>query len=819
MAVAASSLQYQSPTFHNEIGKPKVTMAPKIKGIDPEEYAKNLKEAKLIEANEKQDHVDKNTKRMGALKELKEKITEFDIITRSFSKSFGVGGTDNNVFNRFKVTGIMGGDEKVGGYVDFEPHKGASPSQYAFKIDQVASKDIRQTTLFSSSSEALGVEGDVVINGKNFPITQTTNLDTLLSQIKSSQDYGDLNVNVYMLNPQANQCYISFEGQELAKPIDFSGTPQSIRDALGLSNDSNKEDLQAKVTYQNQTFVRDTNVIKDILPNGTLTLKQESPNTIFLSTDYDKEYFVETLSEWTNSFNELQHMIQEHSAFDKEKGETEKDAILYNHPTLREIEKTLYTHLTRRVRIDVDKDKISGLAQISSITNSPGINQNMVINGTSIAINPSHTWEDIAANINAQTATTSVTMSYKQVGSAFVPHFESSQKGEPISFEGTPSEAMEAFGLHSSLSDPTALEGRRASLDINTSLSKIGIKIGIDTKESGKYNLSLDQEAFLKVYQNDFDLIRKTFQVQAVSSNSRFQVTRIPDVLSDDIAQAPLGVRVQKDALGSITATYTSKDLVVPAYISPSSSNDITPLIIGAKTWIKASDESKAVSDIHASLGISGNLKMLNTSAPSVDDKDPNTVPLSVQINTDDSLKSIVDKINGHLSASYSKHIRAEIYTNASGNFALQLISDRDIYFHHTTPGLGQALGFQDNWKAEETGSFFKDIITDFKFSLNDSESADTLINLSQGIAHRLEKKVYGYFLDPDKGRFQREDSIILKENKQLIQDIERIKESADKESERFKTSFQKVYAAVMEYEGMSKMLSDYKDVMYGKKG
>lgn len=808
---ATSSITYKAPTFHDEPGKPKVTMSPEIKGIDPETYANSIKEAKMQEIKPKKDSIDLNTKKMLALKELNEKIEEFNGINKSLGNHLGLASSTSNVFKKLNTAGyVEGSSENIMHYIDFISTENATPGNYSLKVDQIASYDLRKTKLFNNVHDTIGSNGNLVINGKTIPITNTTKVSDLIDKIKSSSDFSSMEISAHLNTTTGTSSYISFEGKKLASSIDFTGTDSSIKTALGIGNDTDESTLKAKITYQGESYVRDSNSVDDVIPNGTITLiKSSAGKNLHLSTDYDKTSFLETIKSWVTSFNDVQEIIEDNSKFNMEEQAPDKDAILYGNSTLKRIESTLYSQITRRVRIDINQDIINSTKSITQTSDSPSINGSLVINGTNISISTSDKWTDIQNKVNSQSGSTNVTMDFETKSGITVPRFTCSEKGVPINFKGTQSSIMSGFGVPSALSEDSGIEARKSSLDVYTGLKKIGIDI--KQRKHGSYEIKLNQDKFLDVNTNNYDLIRKTFGAEVNVSNDSFKAWKIPDELNDKLNLSEITLNYQSNSDKNLSAGFSANGKTVPAYLE----NDGL-ILHGAKTWIKAKDVSKGVSDINANMNITGKLQFKNTSNES---SEKNVIPLTVDIISTDSLSSIANKINANLSSSNSKNVRAEIFEISTGKYSLQFISNKDLFMDGSTSGIAQALGFEESWEKEKDSDMFFGF--DIGYSgkeLGSNDSKSTKINITQGIAHRLSKKINEQFLSLKNGEFKRADESLIKENQKLKKDIEKLEKDAEKEAERFKADFQKVYSVIMEYEGLTKMLQDYKNSMYGNK-
>lgn len=234
----------------------------------------------------------------------------------------------------------------------------ASEGSYSITIDHLATAQKLASGSFSSSSEALGISGDLTINDHVVTVSATDSLSdirTRINALNSGDDPADVTASIIAVSDSEYRLTLT------SKNTGVDGR-MSITDgtgALGLTELVAGQD--AEITVDGFTITRSTNTITDVISGVTLELvgADSGATTITLNINRDNDGIKQKIQDLVDSYNELMSYIDEQNTA-SEDGET--TGTLFADSSLRSVKTTL-----REVILSEVSGLDSTLTRLSSI--------------------------------------------------------------------------------------------------------------------------------------------------------------------------------------------------------------------------------------------------------------------------------------------------------------------------------------------------------------------------------------------------------------------------------------------------------------------
>jgi len=217
-----------------------------------------------------------------------------DVNTKLLSlKTIASSLTEIDDFNLYTSSAsISGTTDDVDDFLSYAVGSTASKGSYTIKIDNLAQAQKLGSRSFNSTSDALSLEGDILINGRAVNIVSTDGLSDIKNKINALNS-GDnpAGVTASIFTVSDGEYRLTLTAQDTgADSIDIANASATdILSQLGLADDTTSVNNTITGGAQSSAFESSTQNIKDLLSlsttqSGNVTIAGESIS-INLSTD------------------------------------------------------------------------------------------------------------------------------------------------------------------------------------------------------------------------------------------------------------------------------------------------------------------------------------------------------------------------------------------------------------------------------------------------------------------------------------------------------------------------------------------------------
>ena len=307
-----STTQY---TVHENPTSGKVVIGQKNNNIDQVELAKKLMEAKEATAKTDLTKISKQTQKLTALEELRTRLDNFQAINNPLENYQGTDLSQSNLFHDEKPSFTSLSGEAGENFVSAAVTQGKNliGSEYSVRVMQTAKKDMKRsdpevTTPFL----ALGVNGNLVLNGTSVSINATDTMYDIADKVQAQKSTTNIEANT--ADADATSGIFWLKATELAIPIDLTGSDAGILRALNIDGSVVATNtLQAQIRVDGYDFYRNSNTITDIIDGVTLTAKAVMSAESTLSFSLNTDALFEKTEEWIKAFNDLKDFIKPHT--------------------------------------------------------------------------------------------------------------------------------------------------------------------------------------------------------------------------------------------------------------------------------------------------------------------------------------------------------------------------------------------------------------------------------------------------------------------------------------------------------------------------
>ena len=343
-SVSSNSLRLHTKT--DDLGQNRMMVTQtKENELDPVEFGKAMGDVKRLKVGALTSIQEKNASRIAALQELKAHTQHVRNFSHNLSNYLGVDQSIPNAFKTKIATCLNAQGDDMRSIVEVSPTKDAQAQSFILRVDQLASCDkIKSTTTFANMNTGLGLSGNLVVNGKNIPITDGSNGSLNMSLFDIGASIKNALPNVNMATFSTNGSLFSFEIQskEMSSPINLTGTSASILQSLGiptLLNDphtpvvTDKDDLILKASYNGTPITRETNTLTDLVPNTSIIIKGTTLD-INVEIAHDSKAVQFGLQDFVSAYNAFQDFVQQQTSQNDDHSPKE-GAQLYNSTSLR----------------------------------------------------------------------------------------------------------------------------------------------------------------------------------------------------------------------------------------------------------------------------------------------------------------------------------------------------------------------------------------------------------------------------------------------------------------------------------------------------
>jgi len=246
-----------------------------------------------------------------------QKTQAFDLIN-SLVTSFS-GGTDRlggDLLYLNRSTSVSGDGASV------TAENGVAPQSFTVDVTTLATKDIQQSSQFSSSSETIATADDTItiaIDGQNFDIdvTDTTTLADLKDSINTIA--GD-KVTASILNVADGDFRLVVTSDETGADQDITFSDLgNLKVGVDFAETEVQNAVDASFKYNGILFTRDSNTITDITLGVSITLLKEGESST-ATVVQDTDEITSELSALATSYNSLFAQLTNTTTSDVDEG-------------------------------------------------------------------------------------------------------------------------------------------------------------------------------------------------------------------------------------------------------------------------------------------------------------------------------------------------------------------------------------------------------------------------------------------------------------------------------------------------------------------
>jgi flagellar hook-associated protein 2 len=220
---------------------------------------------------------------------------------------------------------------------------GAQPGTYAIQVLQTAQAEKLSSMVFTSASTALGISGDIVVNGKTVTIAETDTLADIrdkFNTLNTGATPSGVSASIISDSSSAQRLILTSEKTGSAG-IDLVDGPEGIAQQLGLYQLVAGRD--AEFTVDGVTMTRSTNTVSDVIANMTLTFLNADPSlTATVVVERSPSIAQSTLQNFVDAYNKVIDFIHQQQ---KAGSDRSTNPPLYNIPALRLARSALPTAL------------------------------------------------------------------------------------------------------------------------------------------------------------------------------------------------------------------------------------------------------------------------------------------------------------------------------------------------------------------------------------------------------------------------------------------------------------------------------------------
>ncbi len=210
----------------------------------------------------------------------------------------------------------------------------AAHGTYTIKVIETAAAERLASRAFESISDALGLSGEITING----VAVTVKEEDSLAVIRSKINDADAGVTASIVSYEENDHRLTLTGKTTgAEGIDIGGS-SAILDSFNFTQITAGRDAQ--VSIDGVTITRSSNLIEGVIEGVTLNLlKADADTTVTLSVDRDTDSVMNDIKSLVAAYNEVAEYINKQRSYDEESGKT--GGVLFGDGTLASVRNDL----------------------------------------------------------------------------------------------------------------------------------------------------------------------------------------------------------------------------------------------------------------------------------------------------------------------------------------------------------------------------------------------------------------------------------------------------------------------------------------------
>jgi flagellar hook-associated protein 2 len=194
----------------------------------------------------------------------------------------------------------------------------ASRGTYDIVVNSLASAQKISSQSFTSDTTALGLSGDILVNGKTVTVSATDTLSSLANKINAvdtGTDPSKVTASVVHYGTEDHRLIFTSDVEGAAGMTLENGGAPDILGALGISEIQAGAD--ASFTVDGVAVTRSSNTVDDLITGVTLNLKGADPSTtVKVNVDRDYDQIKEQITEFVTAYNDLMDTINGQFTYD-----------------------------------------------------------------------------------------------------------------------------------------------------------------------------------------------------------------------------------------------------------------------------------------------------------------------------------------------------------------------------------------------------------------------------------------------------------------------------------------------------------------------
>lgn len=323
-------------------------------GYDTEALVKGLSDAKRLPAVKLEKTIEKNAKREEAYTELQQILNNFRDASNFLRNPPGVSNEGENIFEYRSGSLSSNTSTDAANYLSVTVEPGASLSNYAITVDQLATYDIQTTNTFAlldADTDAVTAGGPFIAGNWVFgPNNNTVTLvagDTLqevANKFNAISDTSGVEATIIMVS--AGNYRMQFKTTSTGADMDHTLPPGMYNTGLAVNQDAD----DSAITIDGTQIFRSTNNISDVIEGITFNLAGETPPATELTLDVqpDTEVVKNGILNFVDSYNELRLFVSRQTELG-DNGKPKDTAVLSNSATLRSTMSSISAEISRIV--------------------------------------------------------------------------------------------------------------------------------------------------------------------------------------------------------------------------------------------------------------------------------------------------------------------------------------------------------------------------------------------------------------------------------------------------------------------------------------
>jgi flagellar hook-associated protein 2 len=221
---------------------------------------------------------------------------------------------------------------------------------YSIEVTKLAAEEQIASDPQTSSTTALGLSGDMVINGKTVSVASTDTLSDIVTNINAA----DAGVNASLLNTSTGSCLTLQSNGAGSSTITLAdGTGSTVLESLGLASNGEPTNLiqsgqNAEFSVDGYSMTSASNTVTGVIPGVTLTLTGTNSTAIDLNITQDTSGLSTNASTLVTDLNSILTSINSqntYSASSSSSSSSSTSNILMGNPTLYGIKNSITTTL------------------------------------------------------------------------------------------------------------------------------------------------------------------------------------------------------------------------------------------------------------------------------------------------------------------------------------------------------------------------------------------------------------------------------------------------------------------------------------------